>query len=183
MVNRISIKFFVDDEATTAVDLPGLIPVFHRWIREQLVPGLPIDVANYSHVPNGPGVILVGHEADYGLDVANGRFGLRTTTKREWPSEALADRLRLALQRALHAMRLLQAEPEQRYTFRSDEFELALPDRLHAPNDAHTFAAVRAAVAGAVSELFAGADPVVTRVENDPRQPLTLRVQVQFAEN
>jgi len=31
------------------------------------VPGLLIDVADYAHVPDGPGVILIGHDVDYGI--------------------------------------------------------------------------------------------------------------------
>ena len=35
-----------------------------------------IDVADYEHVPNGPGTVLVSHEANIHLDLADGRPGL-----------------------------------------------------------------------------------------------------------
>src|SRR5690349_9383466 len=57
-------------------DLGKVIPVFHRWIQEELVGGLPIDVADYRHVPSGPGVMLIGHESNYSLDLEFGRLGL-----------------------------------------------------------------------------------------------------------
>ena len=53
-----------------------LIPVFHRWIREQAMPELLIDVADYSHVPAGPGVMVIGHEANYSVDNRENRLGL-----------------------------------------------------------------------------------------------------------
>jgi hypothetical protein len=37
------------------IDLEAVIPVFHRWIQEQIFDELLLDVANYSHVPDGPG--------------------------------------------------------------------------------------------------------------------------------
>lgn len=179
MINRISVKFFVEDEST--VDLPGLISLFHHWIQAQLLPGLPIDVTDYKHVPSGPGIMLIGHEGDYALDVANGRSGFRYTHKRQWPSPSLADRLRLTLQRALHGASLLQREPGQPFTLHSSTFELALLDRLHAPNTPATFAAVQAEVTAVLTELFAGAAISVSRAENDPRQPFTLWVQIADA--
>ncbi len=78
---RIAVKFFTD-EPGAPVALEPFIPLFHRFIQQATVPGLLIDVANYIHVPNGPGVVLVGHEVDYGIDAVGGRTGLLTVRKR-----------------------------------------------------------------------------------------------------
>ena len=79
---RISVKFFVSEP--DAVHLPAFIPVFHRWIQDHAVEGLLIDVADYKHVPEGPGILLIGHEGDYSIDMAKGRPGLLYSRKREW---------------------------------------------------------------------------------------------------
>ncbi|RME82665.1 MAG: hypothetical protein D6775_10260, partial [Caldilineae bacterium] len=62
------------------------ILLFHRWIRETALPGLPIDVADYTHVHHGPGVLPIGFEGDYALDYRDGRAGFQYTGKqRGWP--------------------------------------------------------------------------------------------------
>ncbi|MBW1832016.1 MAG: hypothetical protein JRJ10_10020, partial [Deltaproteobacteria bacterium] len=56
------------------IELGKLIPVFHEWIRaKKITDELLIDVADYAHVPQGPGVVLIGHQSDYYLDVADNR--------------------------------------------------------------------------------------------------------------
>ena len=65
------------------IELEKLIPVFHEWIRAKKISDeLLIDVADYAHVPQGPGVVLIGHQSDYYLDVADNRPGLLYSRKR-----------------------------------------------------------------------------------------------------
>ncbi len=78
---RLSLKIFAT-KPIPREELHPFIGVFHRFIQEAAVPGLLIDVADYAHVPDGPGVILIGHDVDYGIDLAGGRTGLLTTRKR-----------------------------------------------------------------------------------------------------
>ena len=73
-LERVGVKFFCD--AGEAVELSELIPVFHRWIQTNALGRLLIDVADYSHMTEGPGVILVGHEGIYAMDETGGRRGL-----------------------------------------------------------------------------------------------------------
>ena len=78
---ELSVKLFVEDPA--AVDLEELIPVFHRWIREDRLEGeLPIDVAGYAHVPKGPGVVLICDHSHYYFDERDGRPGMRYRGRR-----------------------------------------------------------------------------------------------------
>ena len=63
---RISVKLFTTDPEAE-VDLHKYIRVFHEFIKEKKVEGLLIDVADYSHVPEGPGIVLIGHDVDYSL--------------------------------------------------------------------------------------------------------------------
>ena len=78
-LQHINVKLFVND--AEKIDLEAVIPVFHRWIQEQIFDELLLDVANYSHVPDGPGVVLIGHEADYALDNTDGKLGVRYNRK------------------------------------------------------------------------------------------------------
>ena len=78
-IERVAAKFYA---AECGNEHDQFIPVFHRWIQEDLVPGIPLDVADYRHVPNGPGVILIGHDADWGMDQHEGPLGLIYNHKR-----------------------------------------------------------------------------------------------------
>lgn len=170
---RIGVKFFVDGEDD--VDLAALVPVFHRWIREHNVPGLPIDVADYKHVMDGPGMLLMGHDGDYALDERHGRSGLLYKHKRDWQSDNLQDRLRFVLHRAIQATRLLQDDPKLReITFRKDEVEITFPDRLNVSNTPETFAALRADVTAVLQELHQDAAFSLTHVHAEARRPLTI---------
>ena len=127
-----------------AVDPASFIDVFHDWIRAQSQDELLIDVADYRHVPAGPGVLLVGHEADYSMDNADHRWGLRYNRKASWPGSN-QDRFGQALRSAARACRLLEAHFAEQgpLTFSRRELELFINDRALAPNTPETFAARR----------------------------------------
>ena len=119
------------------LDIEGLIPVFHRWVRDQCLEETMIDVADYTHVPNGPGVLLVCHDANYSLDQGGGETGLLYSRRREThPSlgniESLDDRLASVFRRSLEACVLLEEEPSLAGTvhFSGDRFLLWVNDRL-----------------------------------------------------
>jgi hypothetical protein len=170
---RVSVKFFLDEGE--GVDLSAVVPVFHRWIREQSVPGLLIDVADYKHVVAGPGLLLLGHDGDYALDGANGRPGLLYKHKREWASNNLRDRLRTVWQRAVQATQLLQDEPTLGgLIFCTDEVEIAFPDRLNMPNTPDTFAAVQADVTAVLQELAGNSQVTLAPVNMEARRPFTI---------
>lgn len=116
------------------------IPVFHRWIQQNKVPGTLIDVADYQHVPAGPGILLVSHDAYYGLDQSKHRLGL-LYTRRTAMDGSIEDRIRQAVEAALQACDLLEREPEfaGKLNFDRDSFELSVNDRLLAPNNDETY--------------------------------------------
>ena len=104
-MEHVNIKIFaVEDSAN--VRFADAIPVFHRWIQSRDLPELLIDVADYSHVPGGPGVLLIGHEANYALDNAQNRPGLLYARK------VSGGGLRESYDAALAAAKRLEAEPE-----------------------------------------------------------------------
>src|SRR5256885_15393439 len=118
---KISVKFFVDDSAS--VDGHELVPVLHGWIQNRSVRNhLLIDVADYEHVHNGPGTVLVAHEANFYTDRTDGRLGL--TYARKWPAGGgFYERLVQAYAAVLDGCRRLENDPalEGRAKFRTDE--------------------------------------------------------------
>ena len=90
--DRLGIKLFA--RQTGAWDCRPLIGVFQCWIQQQSVPGHTlIDVHDYSHIHQGPGVLLVGHEGNFSFDNAESRPGLQYWRKRPLDG-SLSDRLR-----------------------------------------------------------------------------------------
>src|SRR3954467_11140756 len=69
---KLAVKLFLQDPSQ-AHGLK-LLPVFQQWIQLHAMDDhLMIDVADYDHVPDGPGTVLVSHEANLYVDHLNGR--------------------------------------------------------------------------------------------------------------
>src|ERR1700720_1647656 len=121
------------------VDLEPLIPVFHDWIRDQVGEGLLLDVADYRHVPAGPGVVLIGHEGNYSVDNTDDRLGVRYNRKGEL-NGGNQNVLAQATRAALTACQRLESEPRLggKFRFNGQDIEIFINDRLVAPNNAAT---------------------------------------------
>jgi hypothetical protein len=171
---RIQVKLY----ATEQLDPERLTVVFHRFIRDKVFDELMIDVADYGHVKDGPGVVLIGHASDYFADQSEGRFGLLYTRKREAPPPA--ERLTDALRRALNGARLLEKEPGLGVRFATNELLLRFTDRLRAPNDAPTFSALQAELAPLTAKLYGGSGVTVERV-GEARDVLSARIRATSA--
>lgn len=182
--HRVRVKYFLDDESK--LDLPALIPVFHRWVQEQISDDLLIDVADYSHVQDGPGVLLVGHAGDVALDMSDNRPGLLYTQKRGWDESApnpVAVQLRSALQQAILFGNQLAREQDlpAPLNLRRDEVEISFVDRLNWPNTPATYAGLEADVRTVLAEFYPGIDATLQRVHDDPRWPLTVHASLPGA--
>jgi hypothetical protein len=168
------VKIFA--EPAPGLALETFIPIFHRWIKNQVLKELTIDVANYAHVPEGPGVVLIGHGSDYFMDESEGRLGLLYARKRLSPEPAA--RVSDAFRHAVHAAALLEKEEALagKLRFRTDEYLFRIGDRLAAPNTEQTFAAVRAELEAIARPLFDGGPFEVGRV-GEPRQLFSARLK------
>ena len=156
------------------IELEKLIPVFHEWIRTKKISDeLLIDVADYAHVPQGPGVVLIGHQSDYYLDVADNRPGLLYSRKRGFEGDFQAG-IDDAFQRALNACRLLEEESSLGLEFATDEVLFRVQDRLAAPNADATYDAYKPALEQA-STAFFGRAPSFERVGSEG-EPFAVRI-------
>ena len=159
---RFDIKVFAQSDGVSFKQ-HELIPVFHGWIqRGAIADELLIDVADYSHVQDGPGVMLIGHEAQYGLDQSKGRTGLLYSQRRAAVDGGFEQALGYSLRHALLACSLLQNEQALggRLRFAGHELLVRINDRLRAPNTLETWNAVQAPARKLLSQLF-GAEPSI----------------------
>jgi len=157
------------------IELSKLVPVFHEWIRVKKIPDeLLIDVADYAHVPQGPGVVLIGHQSDYYLDVADDRPGLLYSRKRGFAGDFNAS-VDDAFRRALSACRHLEEESRLDFEFATDEVLFRVQDRLAAPNEDATYATYEP-VLKHVAKSFFGSAPTMQRL-GSAREPFAVRIR------
>ncbi len=172
-VQKVGVKFLLADPAN--YDLLSLIPVFHRWIQTKALDGLLIDVADYSHLEQGPGIMLITHEGDFSFDLAGGRAGMMYRRKQPLDG-SLGERLVEICRICLGACALLEADSEAgSLVFRSDTLTLTAYDRLLAPNEESTRTELESVLATLAGALF-GEGPHVVEVERPSSEPFSVRV-------
>jgi hypothetical protein len=175
-LQHVNVKLLVQDQG--AARLEPLIPVFHGWIENQGAgKELLIDVADYSHVPAGPGVVLIGHEGNYSVDNTGNRLGVRYNRKAALDGSN-QERLAQAARAALAACQRLESEPrlDGKFRFNGQDIEIFVNDRLVAPNNAATREAFDADFQAFSRKLFRGKEYSISYGE-DPRSLFTAFVK------
>jgi len=167
---RLSAKFF--STADQSPNLTAYVPIFQRAIQQQALAGMLIDVADYAHVPQGPGVILIAHEMDYAVDASRGELGIVVTYKHIAETH-LTDAV-LTLFTHLNALAtLLEQEVEVQLPLNRQVVELSFRDRLNFPNQPETLTLVEPALSAVLVTVGGGE---VRPVHNDPREPFTVHL-------
>ena len=174
-IQHVNVKLLV--QGLGEADLEPLIPVFHNWIENQNGDELLIDVADYRHVHGGPGIVLVGHEANYSVDNTGNRWGIRYNRKAILEGSN-QDRLTQAARAALTACQRLESEPRLGGKLRFDgrEIELFINDRLAAPNNAETRTAAEPELRQFFRKLFSGKEYSIS-YGSEPRALFTASVK------
>ena len=174
-LQHVNVKLLV--KSPEEVPLEPLIPVFHSWIENQNGDELLIDVADYTHVPAGPGVVLIGHEGNYSVDNTGNRLGVRYNRKAACDG-GNQDCLTQATRAVLTACRCLEVEPRLggKFRFNGQDIEIFINDRLVAPNNAATREAFDADFQLFSRKLFRGKEYSISYGE-DPRSLFTAFVK------
>ena len=173
---RIGAKLYAENPEV--IDLEAYVPLFHGWIQQKTLDGVPIDVADYAHVPDGPGVMLIGHEADHSIDLGEGRPGIVYQRKRDAEGD-LGGRFAAAIEAADRLATELEDDlAAAGVRFGRDEILIRINDRLAAPNDDATLDALRPAIEAALGAVRPGRAAAIGRVTTDPKGPLSVRVRL-----
>jgi len=171
---RLGVKFNLKRQPALQPD--DILPIFQRWIQDHSVGGMLIDVIDYKHVPEGPGIVLIADEADFAYDLADGQIGLHYVRKRDLPDD-LESALRLCFSRALEAARALEAEAPDDLLFDYGGAKISFLDRMRYRNTPETFENVRAEMTEILSRIFS-ASVTLARVYDDPRSLFALHCRV-----
>ena len=125
--------FFKPNSSYTSKDF---IPVFHNWIRDNSVPEhMLIDVIDYSHIPDGPGIMLIAHEGHFSLDKENNMPGLLYIRKAKIDGD-FKKRIESVFATSLQAAELLHKNKiGSEVDFQSNSFRFIANDRLLADNN------------------------------------------------
>jgi hypothetical protein len=159
--------------------LTDFIDIFHSWI--QATDGDYHDVADYSHMQDGPGIVLIANDANVSIDETENRRGLLFSQKSRL-SGSNREKLRSAFRSALESCRKLEEEPALRgkLRFAANEAVVWVNDRLIGSNSEEQFEEIKKNIDGIAQELFGG-DQISYDRNADPRQRLHVRVKAPAA--
>jgi hypothetical protein len=178
-LQKLTVKFFVEQPNATA--LTDFIEIFHSWI--QATDGVYHDVADYSHMRAGPGIVLIANHANVSIDESGAHRGLLFSQKAPLAGSN-QEKLRAVIRAALDNCRKLEAEPalKGKLRFAANEAVVSLNDRLLSENSQQAFEALKGDIEAVAKELFGSATVIVQR-DGDSRRQLNLHVKSSVAVN
>jgi hypothetical protein len=175
-LQKLNVKWFV--ESPDAIPLKDFIEIFHSWI--QATDGVYHDVADYSHMQAGPGIVLVGYDANVSIDESDNRRGLLYSRKSAL-SGPNQERLHSVVRASLEYFRKLASEPKLNGQFKllGSEAVIAVNDRLNWPNTDESFAEVSSEIRHLARTLFSDAEISLER-EADRRNRFAVRIKASL---
>ena len=178
-LQKINVKILA--EAPNKVPLTDFIDIFHGWI--QATDGVYHDVADYSHMQAGPGIVLVADDANVSIDETDNRRGLLYRQKNKVSGSNL-EKLTTVLRSALENCYRLEEEPALRgkLKFSGNQVEILVNDRLLALNTSDAFEKIRPEIDFLARRLYASTNFTLVRNKEDPRHRLnvTLTTPLSF---
>lgn len=167
---RVGLK--IRTEGPLQAGLGQFVPVFHRWIQLGRVEGPLVDVADYSHVSDGPRTLLAGFDAN--LSVERCEDSLDFVWCRKRPTGLTLEETLIQGAKCLVG---LCAELEEGsdlpgpISFAGGIVRVFSNDRLLAPNKDSTWEEWQAALHGLARALWGDGPVVEVRRESiDPRE-------------
>ena len=172
-LQKLNVKFFVEPPDT--VPLTEFIEVFHSWI--QATDGDYHDVADYSHMQDGPGIVLIANDANVSIDESGGRRGLLYNRKAPLAGSN-QERLRTVIRAGLENCRRLQREPALagKMKFSGDGILISVNDRLAVPNTRESLESLKPDLEAVAGRLFDGPG-LAFSYETDSRQRFSVAVR------
>jgi hypothetical protein len=175
-LQRIQVKLL--SNAPASLDLNPFIEIFGRWRADRNHPAGWVDLADYAHVPRGPGIVLVGFNANFSFDMTADSNGTGETpgilyfTKKGLSGSHL-ERIAASLRSCLDLSKRLVAEREfpKNIQLRANELEIRFPDRLLTPNTAAIHKELRPPVERALDGLFGSGGYALTLHQNEDEAP------------
>ena len=156
-LQRIDVKLLLDTPPNPNIDV--FLVIFDRWRQRQDHPCDWVDLADYAHMPTGPGILIAGKRDRFSIDLNPPGPGLLTST-RAGLEGSLEDRVREAFRRARELNRSVLTEPEfpAEFSVSAEGWEIYINDRLAFPDSDASDSLVRPAL---TSALGAAPDAII----------------------
>jgi hypothetical protein len=175
---KLTIKLFAANDTFAPAEF---VPIFHKWIQTQSVADhLLIDVADYAHVPAGPGSLIVASEANIHMERSDNRLGVLYVRKQPITGATnFGETLKGIFTYALAAAAKMETDEtlNGRLKFRTDEIAVGLNDRLIAPNKPETIAEYHPLITAFFTKLFPGESITIEPSSKSPKELIDLRVK------
>jgi hypothetical protein len=173
--HKLVIKLFTEGGVDVAAD--AVVPVFHSWIRDQAMPDhLLIDVADYAHVPNGPGTVLVAHEANIHFDREDAKPGLQYVRKQPLAGAmTFRERLFGVVRYAMEAAEKLESDPTLGARMNANDILFRINDRLLGPNDQATYDAIKDDLQNVFGSIYNGELTLEYKPDSERRLEVRIR--------
>ena len=154
-LQHLNVKIFTEKSAEE-IPMESYIPIFHSWIQKKVTEEMLLDVADYAHVPEGPGVMLIGHHANVSMDEVEGRLGLLYNRKVK-EEGTNAEKLKRVLRWAYgHAKRLEnEASVKGKLKFKAGSLQVTVNDRLLGENNELNAKILESELEKLIAEIFA----------------------------
>jgi hypothetical protein len=177
-LQKINVKVFTT--GPNKVPLTDFIDIFHGWI--QATDGVYHDVADYSHMQAGPGIVLVADDANISIDETGDRRGLLYSQKSKLSGSNL-EKLSAVLRSALENCQRLEEEPALRgqLKFSGNQVEILVNDRLLAPNTGEAFEEILPEIDFLARSLYASTNFTLLRNQEDPRHRLNVTLSTPLS--
>ena len=132
-IQKFGVKLFFNTNGS--INSKDFIPVFHSWIQDNIFDDhLLIDVADYSHILDGPGVMLISHEGHFSLDQEGLQPGFMYMRKTEIAG-SFTERFNMVLSTVIKAAnRLSDNNISKQVDFKPNSLRFIANDRLYAEN-------------------------------------------------
>jgi hypothetical protein len=179
MINLQNIQWKLHLDEATVGDHHDWFKVFATWIPDS--PEVFVDVADYSHVTNGPVIFLSGHLEAYTLDNTTGRHGL--LYERRQPAEGTnPEKLKASLKTLLAHASLVENDAtfKTKPKFLAGDLKFIVNNRAIAPNTDETLAAVKPELSALLDAVYGAGNYTLER-EQDKRQRFTVHVKAKSA--
>src|SRR5947209_213406 len=177
-LQKINVKFFATDPNNPP--LTDFIDVFHGWI--QATDGVYLDVADYSHMQAGPGIVLVADDANISIDETGNRRGLLYSQKSKLSGSNL-EKLSTVLRTALENCQRLEQEPalDGKLRFAGNQVEIVVNDRLVAANTGEVFEEIRPEIDFLARRLYSTTNFTLLRNQQDTRQRFNVTISTPLS--
>jgi hypothetical protein len=177
-LQKINVKVFTAEPNN--IPLTDFIDIFHNWI--QATDGVYLDVADYSHMQAGPGIVLVADDANVSIDETGNRRGLLYSQKGKLSGSNL-EKLNTVLRSALENCQRLEQEPALRGKLRfvGNQVEILVNDRLVAPNTSDAFEEIRPEIDFLARRLYSTTNFTLLRNHEDPRHRLNVTLSTPLS--